>query len=120
MLYPGALTSFTATSGGNTLTSSGSGCNGILIDNDLYGKDDYFVILDSQTSEVYLDLRSNDLSLFPSTALPSSLPALSSFPGAFFRVRTMGAGGGYAYAQGRLDSFSVGPAFLGSAGCCMG
>jgi hypothetical protein len=104
--YPGALLSFTATSGGTTLTSSGAIQNGILIDDNFERMDDYFVVLSSEESELYLDLRSTDTGLFTSQALPLTLPPASAFDKyAFFRVR-IGPG---SYAQGDIDRIEVVP-----------
>lgn len=109
MPYPGAILSFTATSNGNTLTSSGDQQNGILIDDNLYGKDNYFVVLSSNLgTELYIELRSTNTNLFASQDLPLSLPDISNFDNsAFFRVRTVGGTGGLAWAQGNLDSIQL-------------
>ncbi len=108
--YPGALLSFTATSVANTLTSSGSTQNGILIDDNLNNRDDYFVVLSSPESELYIDLRSSNAGLFTSQSLPLTVPPVTSFNvSAFFRIATLGASGGFAYAQGNLDSIVVTP-----------
>jgi hypothetical protein len=108
--YPGALLSFTATSRGLTLTSSGAIQNGILVDDNVANNDSYFVILNSSDSELYLDLRSSNLNLFTSQALPTVLPTVANFDvSAFFRIRTMGETGGFAWAQGNLDHIAVLP-----------
>jgi hypothetical protein len=124
MPYPGTLLSFTVTSGGNTLTSSGSLQNGILVDWGLI--DSYLVILNSFESELYIDLRSSNQSLFTSPALPTSLPPVAAFDqSAFFRARTIGGEGGFAWAQGNIDRITVVPepgtlVLLGSGGFGLG
>ncbi|MCP4569922.1 MAG: hypothetical protein GY841_20270 [FCB group bacterium] len=109
MIYPNAILSFTATSLGNTLTSSGNQQNGILIDDNLYNRDDYFVVLsDNWGPEMYIDLRSSNTNLFNLQDLPSTLPHISHFDEyAFFRVRIIGDNGNLIYAQGNLDSIQV-------------
>ena len=102
--YPGAVLSFYATSQGNTLTSTGDIQNGILVDDNLYGRDSYFVVLSSQYSELYIDMRSTNKNLFNNQDLPTTLPDVSNFDdSAFFRVRSASG----AYAQGNLTTIQV-------------
>ena len=103
MPYPGAVLSFYATSQGNTVTSTGDIQNGILVDDNVYGRDSYFVVLSSQTSELYIDMRSTNKNLFSNPGLPTTLPDVSNFDdSAFFRV---GIGG--SYAQGNLNTIQI-------------
>jgi hypothetical protein len=107
MPYPGAILSFTATSRGETFTSAGETQNGILVDNNLDARDNVFVVLTSSEdpSQLYLDLRSTDTSLFSSQALPNPFPDLEDFDNsAFFRLGLEGPWGGLVFAQGDLDS----------------
>ncbi len=114
MFYPNALLSFTVTSGGKTLTSASEIHNGIIVWNDVpHGPspDAYYVVLDSWPSgpsELYIHLTSTDPLTLTSNLLPSGAPDLGSFNlESFFRVRTLGATGGFAYAYGNLDFLTV-------------
>lgn len=103
MPYPDTILSFTVTSQGNTLTSTGDLQNFIGVDDDLYGRDQYFVVLSSIESELYIDLRSSNTNLFTSQDLPLTIPDVSNFDySAFFRVRVGGR-----YASGTIESIQV-------------